>query len=65
MSLILDVELAFAERIPKLNRSVSAAADNLPVVCAEAHTQNVTSVSDKSSSCEASVEVPETKSMVP
>lgn len=65
MTVLLDVVLALSERVPELDRLVTGAGDDLPVVRAEADGQNVGGVADKAASGEAGVEVPEAEGVVP
>ena len=63
--IFLDVKFTFTECVPKLDRSVTRAGDDLPVVSAEADRQNVRGVPDEFSGRLAGVQVPETESMIP
>lgn len=65
MSVLFDVKLALAKGIPKLDRPVAGARDDLPVVSTKADRQNVGGVADESTSGRASVQVPQTKGVVP
>lgn len=60
-----DVKLAVTKRVPQLNSAVTATGDNLTVVRAEANAQDVTSVTHKAARRHTSVQVPETKRLVP
>lgn len=65
MAILLDVVLALAEGVPELDRLVTGARDDLPVVSTEADGQDVGGVADKAAGGETGVEVPETESVVP
>jgi len=65
VSIILDVEFAFAESVPEFDGSIPAAAHNLPVVSTEADTQDIGLVSDKATCRLTSVQVPETEGVIP
>ena len=65
MTLILDVILAFAQCIPKLDCLVTRTGDNLPVVSTEADGKDIGSVADKAAGGQSGVEVPETESVIP
>jgi hypothetical protein len=65
MSLFGDGEFAVAEGIPEFDCFVSAATDNLSVVSAERDGEDVVGMADEATSCFASVEIPETKGLIP
>lgn len=65
MTLILDVILAFAQCIPKLDCLVTRTGDNLPVVSTEADGKDIGRVANEATGCETSVQIPQTESMVP
>jgi len=65
VTIILNVEFAFAKGVPQLNGAVPAAADNLPVISTEADTEDIGRVTNKATGGLAGVQVPETKSVVP
>ena len=65
MAILLDVVLAFAEGVPELDRLVTGARDDLPVVSTEADGQDIGGVADEAAGGETGVEVPETESVVP
>lgn len=65
MTIILDVILALSKGVPKFDRSITRTRDDLSVIRAEANGQDVGGVAHKSASGLASVQVPETQSVVP
>jgi hypothetical protein len=65
VALILDIILAFSKSVPELDCAIAGARNDLTVVGAEANREDVGSVSDKAAGGSASVQVPETKSVVP
>ena len=65
VTFILDLEFAFTKSVPELDGLVARPRDNLSVVGREGDGENVLGVTDESTSSEASVEVPKTKSLVP
>jgi hypothetical protein len=65
MSIILDVEFAFSQGVPELDRPISAPAHDLPVISAEADAKNVRFVPNKATCSLTGVQVPETESVIP
>ena len=65
VTLILDLEFAFTKSVPELDGLVTRARDDLSVVGREGDGENILGVTDETTSGEASVEVPKTKSLVP
>lgn len=65
MTIFGDVELAFTQSVPQLDGSVSGSGDDLSVVSGEGDGQNVTGVTDESSSGFTGVQVPQSQSLVP
>lgn len=65
VSLLGDGELAIAESVPELDRSVAGSRYNLSVVGREGDRQNIVGVSNKSASCSTCGKLPEAKSLVP
>lgn len=65
MTILLNVILALPERIPELDRPVTRARDDLPVVSAEADRQDIGGVSNEAAGGETGVEVPQAKGVVP
>jgi hypothetical protein len=60
-----DVVLALTKSVPQLDALVTGSRDNLTVVRGERDGQNIVGVSDETASGGASVQVPETKGLVP
>lgn len=65
MTLIFNVEFAFAEGIPKLDGPVTRTGYDLSVVGGETDRKNVRSVAYKATGGRSGVKVPEAKRMVP
>ena len=65
VAILLDVVLALAEGVPELDRPVTGAGDDLPVVSGEADGQYIGGVANEATSGETGVEVPQTESVVP
>lgn len=65
MTIILDVEFTFSKSVPKLDRTITATGDDLPVVSTEANRQDIGGMSNKFTSGLASVQVPETQGVIP
>lgn len=65
MTIFLYIKFTFTKGVPKLDRLVTRARDDLPVVSAEADRQDVRGVPDKFSGRLARVQVPETEGVIP
>ena len=65
MSIFFDVKFTFTKGIPKLNRLVTRARDDLPVVSTKTDRQNIRGVSDEFPGCLAGVQIPEAKGVIP
>lgn len=65
MTIIFNVVLALAKRVPELDTLVARAGDDLSVVRAETDRENVRSVANKSAGGQTSVKVPQAQGMVP
>lgn len=65
MALVGDGVLAVTEGVPELDRPVTRAGNNLPVVGGERNGKNIVGVADKASGSLASGEFPETEGLVP
>ena len=65
MSILLDVEFTFTEGIPELDRPVTGAGNDLPVISAEADRQNIRSMSNEFPGRLAGVQVPKTEGVIP
>ena len=65
MSFFCDGEFAVTKSVPELDCLISAAADYLSVVGGEGDGEDIVGVADEATGCFASVEVPETESLVP
>ena len=65
VAILLNVVLALAKGVPKLDCPVARARDDLPVVRAEADGQDVGGMSDKAAGRRAGVQVPEAEGVVP
>lgn len=65
MAVLLNVVLALAKGIPKLDTPVARTRHDLPVVSGEADRKNIGGVSNKTAGSETSVEVPEAEGVVP
>ena len=65
MALLLDVIFALSKGVPELNRPVTGAGDDLPVVGAEADGEDIGGVADKAASGGTGVQVPEAQGVVP
>ena len=51
VTVLSNVELAVAKRVPQLDSTVTTSGHNLAVVGAKAHTENVASVTNKATRC--------------
>jgi hypothetical protein len=65
MTIVLDIIFALSQSIPELDCPVTRSRDNLPVIGTEADRQYIGGMADESTGCCASVEVPQTKCVVP
>ena len=65
MSLVSDGELAVAQRVPQLDRTVTRAADDLAVVGGEGDGEDVVGVADEAARRLACAELPQTQCLVP
>ena len=65
MSIFLYVEFTFAEGVPKLDRFVARARDDLSVISTEANRQDIRGVSDEFPGRLAGVQIPETEGVIP
>lgn len=65
VTLLLDIELAFAKSVPQLNGAVTATTDDLSVVSGERYGEDIRCVANEAAGGETGVEVPETKGVVP
>ena len=63
--IILDIILAFAQGVPKLDCPVTRTGDDLTVVCGEADGQDIGGVTDEATGGEAGVKIPKTEGVVP
>ena len=65
MPVLLDIIFAFSQSIPKLDRPVPRARNDLPIICAEADTEHIGCVANETTSSSACVQVPQTECVVP
>ena len=65
MTIFNDVVLALSKSVPELDGLVSGGRDDLTVIGRERDTQDIVGVSNKALSGGTSVQVPQTKSLVP
>ena len=65
VAILLDVVLALAEGVPELDRPVTRARDDLPVVSREADGEDIGGVADEAAGRVASVEIPQAERVVP
>lgn len=65
VTILLDIIFTFTEGIPQFDAPVSCTTDDLSVVCTEADTKDIGSVTDESTGGRSGVEIPKTKGMVP
>lgn len=65
VTILNNVELAFSKGVPELDRSVSRSRNDLSVVGRERDRQDITSVTDKLSGGQTSVQVPQSEGLVP
>lgn len=65
MSIILNVEFAFAKGVPELDGSIPAAAHNLSVVSTETDAKDIRLVSNEATCRQTGVQVPKAESMIP
>ena len=65
MTIVLNIELALAEGIPKLDGAVPATTDNLPVISTEADTEDIGGVTNEATGGLAGVQVPKAEGVVP
>jgi hypothetical protein len=65
VSLLGDCEFTIAEGVPKFNRLVATATDDLSVIGAEGDGEDVISVAYEATGGFAGVEIPETEGLVP
>ena len=65
MTLLLDVKLALAKCVPQLDSPITATTYDLSVVGGERDGKYVGGVPNETAGGETSIQVPETKSMVP
>lgn len=65
MAILLNVELALAERVPELDGAVTRTRHDLTVVSRERDGEDVRGVTNESAGGQAGVEVPETEGLVP
>ena len=54
----MNVEFTFSKGVPKLDGSVSRSRNNLSVISGEGNGENISGVSNESSSGESSVKIP-------
>jgi len=65
VSIILDVILAFTKGIPKFNRSVPRARNNLPVVSTETDGKYIGGMTDETPRSVPSIKIPKTERVIP
>lgn len=65
VTLLLDVILALSQSIPEFDGLVAGARDDLPVVGAEAHGEDIGGVADKAAGGGTGVQIPEAQGVVP
>jgi hypothetical protein len=65
VTVVDNVELAFSEGVPELDRSVSRGGDDLSVVGREGDGEDVAGVANELSGGQTCVEVPKTEGLVP
>lgn len=65
VTLVGDGELAVAERVPELDRSVTRSRHDLAVVGGERDGEDIVGVANESSGGDTSRELPETEGLVP
>jgi len=65
VTILLDIILAFTQSVPELDGLIAGTGDNLPVISTEADGENIGGVADEAAGGCASVQIPETESVIP
>jgi len=65
VTFLLNIELALAEGVPKLDGAVTATTDNLSVIGREGNGKDIGGVTNKAAGRETGVKVPEAEGVVP